>query len=366
MKKVTGMLFVALLITSMLLLAGCGTPEEPVATEAPVTPAIQAPTDAPTEAPAAEEPAGKTHTIGLASFQQGNDWNLQVAQGAKEKIAELGWEVVHTDANADSNAQLAALEGFLTQKVDGVIVPGGMGPALQPAIDKLIEAGIPVVTIDLTIPNAVTNIYPDAYQATELLCVYALNKMQGQLGKYAHLGIPNSGWKAVDIRSELADKIFEIEDWTYTGMMNSGLADAVNISMTATRSVLLANPDLNLVYSSWGMPAVAAARAIREAGMTDTVFVVNTDADRIVLAEMAQDDSPISAVIGQKPLVMGAMAVEALQKAFNGDTNIPKITYAPFVVVTKNPELLPPGVETLDPVKAWEVLYPGIPYGKTD
>jgi len=356
-KKFVTIIVSGLMIAAMVLLAACTTPAEPAATTSETS----------GEAAPAESAASKdTYTIGLASFQQGNDWNLQVAQGAKEKIAELGWEVVHTDANGDSNAQLAALEGFLTQKVDGVIVPGGSGPALQPAIDALIAAGIPVVTVDLTVTNAVTNIYPDAYNATELLAVFAVNKMQTVPGKYVHVTIPGLGWKTVDIRDFLADKVFEIEGWENLGLIDSGLAEAVSQTMTGVRSALLANPDLNLVYCSWGMPAVGAARAIREAGLTDKVFVVNTDADRIVLAEMVEDDSPIAGVIGQKPLLMGALAVEALQKSFNGETNIPKITFAPFVFITKEPELLPPGVETLDPRTAWDKLYPGIEFGKTD
>lgn len=351
------LIFVAAILAFSLILGAC-TNEGPV----------EAPEQSEQSEVVAEAAvsSGEKKIIGLASFQQGNDWNLQVAQGAKEKIAELGWEVVHSDANADSNAQIAALEGFLTQKVDGVIVPGGMGGALEPIIKELIEAGIPTVTIDLTIPDALTNIYPDSYAATELLCVFSLNKLNGQEGTYVHLGIPNSGWKAVDIRTELADFIFEFEGWKLTNMVDTGITDAVSQSMTGVRSALLANPDIDLVYASWGFPAIGAARAIREAGKTNEIFVVNTDADRVVLAEMAEDDSPIAAVVGQQPLYMGAMAVETLQKAFAGETAIPKITYAPFVIVTKEPHLLPPGVIHYDPVKAWEVLYPGIPFGETE
>lgn len=312
------------------------------------------------------ETNGEKIVIGIASFQLGNDWNIQVAEGAKAKIAELGWEVIQTNAEANSDAQLTALEGFLNQGVDGVIVPGGAGPALEPVIKQLKDAGIPVVTVDLLSQNAVTNIFPDNYMTTELLAVFSVNKLNGLPGKYAHLTIPDFGWKTVDIRDKVADLVFEIEGWTNTGILDSGLADAINQSMTAVRSALLANPDLNLVYSSWGMPAVGAAKAIREAGMQDQVFVVNTDADRIVLAEMAEDDSPILGTIGQRPLDMGAMAVEYLGKEFAGDDDIPAIAFAPFYFVTKYPELLPPGVDVLDPVTAWETLYPGVEFGQTN
>ncbi len=48
----------------------------------------------------------------------------------------------------------------------------------------------------------------------------------------------------------------------------------------------------------------------------------------------AEDDSPITAVIGQETYVMGEMAVDYLARAFAGEENIPKIAFAPFVFVT--------------------------------
>ena len=356
---------VTVLVTLTLVLTGLVSCSPAQATPTNAPPQAKA-TEVPTKASEAQAPTGKAYTIGLSSFQQGNDWNIQVAEGAKARMEELGWKVIHTNAEANTDNQIAALEGFLSQGVDGVIIGGGVGPSLLPIIEKLTAAGIKVVCIDITAPDAVTNIYPDNYMTTELLAVFAVNKLQAVPGKYAHLTIPGLGWKTVTIRDDVADLVFKIEEWERVGIVDSGLADAVSKSMTGIRSTLLAHPDLNLVYSSWGMPAVGAARAIREAGKQDQVFVVCTDADRVVLAEMAEDDSPIAAVIGQEPSVMGEMAVDYLSRAFAGEENIPKIAFAPFVFVTKEPELVPPGVDVVSPQKAWELLYPGVPFGKTE
>jgi ABC-type sugar transport system substrate-binding protein len=114
------------------------------------------------------------------------------------------------------------------------------------------------------------------------------------------------------------------------------------------------------------MPAVGAARAIREAGMENDVFVVCTDADRIVLAEMAEPDSPIKGVIGQRPYEMGQMSAQYLAMALEGEQDIPKIAFAPFYFVTNEPELLPPGVQSLTPEEAWEALYPDVEFGEVN
>ena len=362
------LLGVSILLVFGLVLGACSpqTPaeeaEEPAAEEQVED---EAPAEEAEEAEEAEA-SGETKVIGVSSFQQGNDWNIQVAEGAKARIEELGWEVVHTNAEGDTDAMITALEGFLSQGVDGVVIGGGSAPALEPMIKELSEADIPVVTIDITSQHAVTNIYPDNYMTTELLAVFAVNKMNGLPGTYAHLTIPDFGWKTVDIRDKVADLVFEIEGWEMTGVLDSGLADAVNQSKTAVRSALLAHEDLDLVYSSWGMPAVGAAAAIREAEKTDEVFVVNTDADRIVLAEMAEEDSPIAACIGQRPTEMGMMAVDYLQKSFEGAEDIATITFAPFYFVTYEKELVPPGVEVLTPEEAWEAIYPDVEFGEAN
>ena len=246
--------------------SACAQTEPETAVEAPEEEAVvEAPEEEAEEVEEVVAPSGEVKVIGIASFQQGNDWNIQVAEGAKAKTEELGWEYVHTNAEGDTDAMVTALEGFLSQGVDGVVVGGGSAPALEPMIGQLNDAGIPVVALDITSQNAVTNIFPDNYMTTELLAVFAVNRMNGLPGKYAHLTIPDFGWKTVDIRDFVADLVFEIEGWENTGILDSGLADAINQSKTAVRSALLAHPDLNLVYSSWGMPAVGAAAAIREA-----------------------------------------------------------------------------------------------------
>lgn len=360
-------IIVSLILILGILISGCAPAAAPV--ESPKEEEQAKPAESLESEESAEQvpvSSGEKKLIGISSFQQGNDWNIQVAEGAKERVDELGWEYVHTNAEGDTDAMITALEGFLSQGVDGVVVGGGSAPALEPIIGELQKAGIPVVTLDITSQNAVTNIFIESHTATALLAVYAVNRLDALPGSYAHLTIPDFGWKTVDIRDFVADLVFEIEGWENVGLLDSGLADAINQSKTAVRSALLAHPDLDLVYSSWGMPAVGAAAAIREAELTDQVFVVNTDADRIVLAEMAEPDSPIKGCIAQRPTDMGVMAVDYLNKALSGEQNIPKITYAPFYFVSYEKWLLPPGVEVLTPEEAWDALYPKYEFGQSN
>lgn len=296
------------------------------------------------------------YTIGFSSFQMGNDWNIQVWEGAEAKLEKLGWDVIHTNAETDSNQQISHLEGFLSKDVDAVIVGGGMAPALEPTFKELKEAGIPVIGIDFLSEFCYTNIFIDNYRSSVALSWFLINKVNAKEGsKILHLTIPGSGWHTVVIRDKVASMLFDLEGMNIVSKQDSGLAQAVSKSLDATRSTLISHPDLSAVYSSWGMPAVGAAKAIRAKG--SDAFIVNTDADRAVLKEMAKDDSPIAASVAQSPRLMGKMAVEYAQQALEGG-EVSKINFGPFHVVTKEPEFLPEGIPSWTPKECWQERYP--------
>jgi ribose transport system substrate-binding protein len=298
-------------------------------------------------------------TVGFASFQMGNDWNIQLWQGAESVFNKWGWKVIQTNADGDTQKELSALEGFLSAGVDAVIVGGGEGGALAPAITKLSKAGIPVVTVDIVNPDSYTNIVPNNYKSTLALSLFVVNKMQGK-GKIVHLTIPGLGWYTVTIRDDIADKVFEIEKMNMIGILDSGLAEAVQQSMNAVRSTLLKHPDLGAVYCSWGMPAIGAAKAVRAARKQNQVIVVCTDADRAVLLDMMEDDSPIAAVAAQVPKKMGELAAEYTHKALIEKAKVPMVIYPPMYIVTKQPDLVMPGIEAISPDAAWDMIYPGV------
>lgn len=305
----------------------------------------------------------KPKVVGIASLHQNNDWNVQIAEAAKKVLEEKGYEVIHTNAQGNTAQQVAAVENFLARKVDGVIIPGGEAPAFFPVIAKLKKAGIPVVGVEIPSSDVVTNITSDNYNGAELLALFALNKLGGKAGEVVFMSVP--GWHSVDIRDNVAKLIFEMEPGLkFITKFDNGQQDPVNRGMTQVQSLLLSHPNLKVVYSSWGLGALGAVRAIRAAGLQKKIFVVATDADRAVLTEMASPDSPIAAVIAQVPLKEGELAAKYMIQAIEGDVEtIPPTSYAPIYFVTKEPWFAPPSADTVTPQEAWKIVYPGSPFG---
>ncbi|RFU93780.1 D-ribose ABC transporter substrate-binding protein [Sphaerochaeta halotolerans] len=67
---------------------------------------------------------------------------------AKAYADELGVELLTHDSQNQSSVQMSAVENFIAQKVDGILISPMTTDSLVPAIEAAIAAGIPVATVD--------------------------------------------------------------------------------------------------------------------------------------------------------------------------------------------------------------------------
>jgi len=67
---------------------------------------------------------------------------------AEQAAAKLGATIIFVDAQNDSAKQQAAVENFVAQKVDAILISPMTVDSLVPAIEEAAKAGIPVATVD--------------------------------------------------------------------------------------------------------------------------------------------------------------------------------------------------------------------------
>jgi ribose transport system substrate-binding protein len=132
----------AILVASGMLLAACApaAPAAPIASDSTVAPA----------APAAAAPAKKDkYLIGMSQANKGEPWrqamNDQIAAAAK---AHPEFEVVFADAAQDNAKQVAAVENFLQQGIDLLIISPNEAAPLTDVVAKAYDKGIPVIMLD--------------------------------------------------------------------------------------------------------------------------------------------------------------------------------------------------------------------------
>ena len=300
----------------------------------------------------------KQIVIGVSSLWVGNDWNLFVSNEIKKVLKEKGVKVIHTNAMGKTSQQVADVENFLSMKVDGVIIAGGEGPAFFEVSNKLKEAGIPVVGIDMFLPGAICSIASDNYSGGIQIGLFLVKYMKGE-GKIIVLDTP--GWQTLAIRKRAALAVFkEFPNIKIVGEYEVGTSDPVNSAYNIVSNALRAHPDLKGVLCTWGLPMVGAAQAVKELGKTDQVVIVGADSDRPVLQEMGKPDAPAMACIGQDPRELGRLAANIIYEAVTkGVTSVPPFVFGPTIMVSNRApsddfsELL-----RVDPSECWDMVYP--------
>ena len=177
-------------------------------------------------------------------------------------------------------AMIQAIELAVARKPAGIMVVG-FEESLNDAVNKAVDAGIPVVTLDSDLPNSKriafvgTGNYDAGYRGG-----LKLGELVGGKGKVAILtkvGQDNLEKRVQGYRDALA---------TFPGVEVVRVADTksdVVLSAQAASSVLTAVPDLAGFGCVEAAGPAGAATAVKEAGLEGKVKIVAMDRDNDVL-----------------------------------------------------------------------------------
>ena len=86
-------------------------------------------------------------TIALVQINQQALFFTQMNEGAQKKADELGAKLVIFNANNDPAAQNNAIETYIADKVDGMVVVAIDTNGIMPAVEAAAKAGIPVAAV---------------------------------------------------------------------------------------------------------------------------------------------------------------------------------------------------------------------------
>ena len=156
MKKSLAILLAMGLI---LGLVGCGS--SGTANESPTTENSNEETAENTESP---EPAAENNdefTVGFCPMDLSNNFWAAIANSFEAAGKDAGIKTVIADGKSDSATQVSALENFISQGVDVIVVGPVDSSSLSGVIAEAKEAGIPVITHTTAYEDATCNMNVD-------------------------------------------------------------------------------------------------------------------------------------------------------------------------------------------------------------
>lgn len=290
--------------------------------------ACNSPTAAPSPVNSADQTQRsdqKTEIYGLVAFLKGSEFFNWSYAGMRDAAQRLGPQVqteYHGPVEWDASLEVRAIEELIEREVAGLVVTAGDTGILVPAIDKAIEAGIPVITFDSDSPASKrlsfvgTDNYQAGFEAGRTIVEWLEGRGQVAVSTFPgpdHLVKRLKGFK--DALAQLGPEI------KLAALVNDdGKTEKAETQFTA---LLQANPQINAVFAAHGNPGPGVAAAVQKVGLEGKVSIMAFDFALPVIELV--EKGIIRATVGQNPYLMGYQSM-MLAYAAHQKTGAPSIT----------------------------------------
>jgi ribose transport system substrate-binding protein len=259
--------------------------------------------------------------IGLSVSTLNNPFFVSLRDGAQQAADEAGVELIVSDAQNDTAQQQDAIQNFITQQVNAILVNPVDSDAIVPAIEAANQANIPVIALDRGASGGeiVTTIASDNAQGGGLAGKELIRLVSS--GNVAQLeGIPGTDpardrGKGFEDAINAQDAVKLVASQT----ANFDRAEGLNV----TENILQANPDIAGIFAQNDEMALGAVQALGSSA-GDKVKIVGFDATQDGLN--AIQNGTMNATVAQQPGMIGSLGVETAMSVIDGETveqNIP-------------------------------------------
>lgn len=255
-----------------------------------------------------------TYSIGLSLPFTSNIWFLGIEDSAFfEAQRHPNVKILVRNANQDATQQVNDIQALISQHVDGIIVDPLQEAALVPAMQRAMQAGIPVIDVDrqLTRPaytNVVTGDFSQGPRDLAKWVVVQLTKKYGEpKGIVAEIQVDMGSTPQI-ARFEAFKKVID----QYPGIHIVGLQSAKGdetLAYNVMKDILSANPNLDVVYAQAEAMTMGAWKAMEALGKAKGVMFIGCDLSKEGVAWIKNDR--LNALAPWTPF-MGDVALRAL------------------------------------------------------
>lgn len=264
-----------------------------------------------------------------------NPWFVLLAESAKARAEELGYEAVIFDSQNNPSKETDLFDNILAAGFDAILFNPTDADGSVVNVKAAKEAGVPVFCMDREINArnlATCQILSDNFSG----CVEIgreFIRTVGRKGNYAELlGLvgDNNTWNRSNGFHTVVDHFPELR------MVAQQSADFDrNTAMMVTESILQAHGDIVGIFCGNDAMAMGAYQAVLAAGKTEQIKIFGFDGERDVL--QAIRDGKIVATGMQSPVLMARTAAEFAHRYLSGDRDFAhKIPIAVHAVTREN------------------------------
>lgn len=283
--------------------------------------------------------SAKDLVFGLIPNTMAYPYDVVLVNGFKEKAEANGVKVILLDPKMSVETQANQIDDLLLQKVDGIAFMPNDSVTVQSLVDKVADAGIPIVAsavpvgdpntnpVDYVYPNLTALVTTNDIDAGHVAGVYAAGVLpKDREAKIAVVeGAPGfsvvkqrqQGFEAALNEAGIKFKVVSSQpsDWTP--------ASGERICQNA----LFANPDLDMIFSHADDMAIGCAKAIEAANSNAFLIATGGGSD---LGDNSLEAGEMDASVCTQPKLIGELSFDALFKAVSNPAEAKKGQYIDY------------------------------------
>ncbi len=256
--------------------------------------------------------------IALVRYLSTGDFFQAYLSGVERQAAALGVNLQVFDSRQDAALQADMVDQAIALGVDGIIIQHGLTESMRDAAQRAVDAGIKVVAFDVNVENAAI---PQIEQSDRDLARLALEAAIADNGTEwvaGYVYVP--GIAPLDRRDETWREVKAanpgIQEVAMFGTLDNPIANSV---ANQARSVLSANPNIQVMFAPYDEFAKGVKIAVDEAGMSSQVSIYSADISTADIQLMREPGSAWKATAATNPAVVGEVSVRALALLLAGE-----------------------------------------------
>lgn len=255
-----------------------------------------------------------TKTIGVSLLTREHDFYRQLEAGLNDAAARHGYKLIITTGDFDLAKQQSAIDNFLVQKVDAIVVCPTDTKGIAPAIEKANAANVPVFTADIGAEGAtvVSHIASDNVAGGRLAGEY-IAKVIGGKGDVGIVSQPELQ-SVIDRETGFREAIAKHPGIRIVSTINgAGVRDR---ALKAADDMFQAHPGLRAIFAINDETALGVLASATSHSLKDLV-IVGYDAAPEALKAIAAG-SHLKADVAQQPRQIGVQTIDAIADFFAG------------------------------------------------
>ena len=272
--------------------------------------------------------------IAVVQAHQESRFRVELNSGAEEEAKKLGVKLTIYNANNNPALQNDAMETYVNDKVDAILVLAIDANAIKPSIEDAVKAGVPVLAVDTVVDGAnLANIGVDNKDAGRDIGrrVGEYLKSKGGSQEVGIVGALNSFIQNLRLDGFKEGLAEAAPDAKIVGAVDG--QNVQNIAQNAAEGLLAAHPNLAVVYATGEPALVGSIASIKARSAQDKIKLFGWDLNAQAVAGL--DEGWIGTIVQQEARRLGTVAVATAVDLLNGK-KIPKSVSVPVSFVDKS------------------------------